>query len=108
MEAVGSELNLFEPFLNQTAMIAERVHEIATLATIMQLGPNDFQIKGSRRTCLYLKDSKVVMKVNLKTASGANIANNVIVSSLNLLLFSLFKSVTMKIQDNGVNESYTV
>ena len=42
MEAVWSELNLFEPFMNQTAVIAEMVQEFAPIATIMQGAPIDF------------------------------------------------------------------
>ena len=44
MEAVGSELNLFEPFMNQTALVAEMVQEFAPVATMIHGAPIDFQI----------------------------------------------------------------
>ena len=47
MEAVGSELNLFDPFMNQTGVIEEMVQEFAPLETIIQGAPIDFQIDGS-------------------------------------------------------------
>ena len=50
MEAVGSELNLFEPFMNQTAVIGEMMQEFAPVATITQGAPIDFQIKGCGKT----------------------------------------------------------
>ena len=50
MEAVGSELNLFEPFRNQTAVIGETVQEFAPVATIIQGAPIDFQIEAVVRT----------------------------------------------------------
>ena len=50
MEAVGSELNLFEPFMNQRAVIGEMVQEFAPLATIIQRAPIDFQMRAVVRT----------------------------------------------------------
>ena len=43
MEAVGSELNLFELFMNQTAVIGEMVQEFVPLATIIHRAPIDLQ-----------------------------------------------------------------
>ena len=46
MEAMGSELNLFETFMNQTAVIGEMVQEFAPLARMIQRAPIDFQIEA--------------------------------------------------------------
>ena len=46
-DAVGSESNLFDPFMNQTALIGEMVQEFARLATIIQSAPIEFQFEGS-------------------------------------------------------------
>ena len=66
MEAVGSELNLFEPFMNQTAVIGEMVQEFAPLATIILGAPIDFQIEGSGNNYIDLNNSKLEVRVKLK------------------------------------------
>ena len=40
-------MNLFEPFMNQTAVIGGMVQEFAPLATIILGAPIDFRIEGS-------------------------------------------------------------
>ena len=59
MEAVGSELNLFEPFMNQTAVVGEMVQEFARVATIIQGAPIEFQIEGSGKNYMELNNSKL-------------------------------------------------
>ena len=44
MEAVGSELNFFEPSLMQSAIIGESVQEFQPVATLPQGAPIEFQI----------------------------------------------------------------
>ena len=105
MEAVGSELNLFEPFMNQTAVVGEMVQEFAPVATIIQGAPIDFQIEGSGKNYIDLNDSKLEVRVKLTTPVGGDIATAVKVSTVNLPLHSLFQSVTMKIADKVVTES---
>ena len=105
MEAVGSELNLFEMFMNKTAVIGEMVQEFAPLATIIQGAPYEFQIEGSGKNYIDLNDSKLEVRVKLTTPTGADIAETVNVSTVNLPLHSLFQSVTMKIADKVVTES---
>ena len=46
MEAISSELNLFEPPVIQSAIEGETVQEFGPLATIIQGAPIDFQIEG--------------------------------------------------------------
>ena len=105
MEAVGSELNLFEPFMNQTALVGEMVQEFAPVATIIQGAPIDFQIEGSGKNYIDLNDWKLEVKVKLTTPTGGDIAAATKVSTVNLPLHSLFQSVTMKIADKVVTES---
>ena len=73
MEAVGSELNLFDPFMNQTAGIGELVQEFAPLVTIIQWAPIDFQIEGSGKNYIDLNNSKLEVRVKLTTAKGGDI-----------------------------------
>ena len=47
MDAVGSGLNLLEPFTNQTGVMMEMVHEFAPIATMLHDATIDFQIEGS-------------------------------------------------------------
>ena len=105
MEAVGSELNLFEPFMNQTPVVGEMVQEFAPVATIIQGAPIDFQIEGSGKNYIDLNDSNLEVRVKLTTPTGGDIATTTNVSTVNLPLHSLFQSVTMKIADKVVTES---
>ena len=105
MEAVGSELNLFDPFMNQRALVGEMVREFAPVATIIQGVPIDFQIEGSGKNYIDLNDSKLEVRVKLTTPTGGDIADTVNVSTVNLPLQSLFQSVPMKIADKMVTES---
>ena len=105
MEAVGSELNLFEPFMNQTAVIGELVQEFAPIATIIQGAPIDFQIEASGKIDIDLNDSKLEVKVKVTTPRGGDIGATRNVSTVNLPLHSLFQSVTLKIADKVVTES---
>ena len=58
MEAVGSELNLFETFLNQRVVIAEMVQEFALLETIIQGAQINLQIEGSGKNYIDLNNWK--------------------------------------------------
>ena len=102
MGAVGSELNLFEPFMNQTAVIGEMVQEFAPVATIIEGAPIDVQIEGSGKNYIDLNDSKLEVRVKLTAPTGGEIATGTKVSTVNLPLHSLFQSVTMKIADKVV------
>ena len=46
MEGIGSELNLFEPAVIQSAIEREKIQEFGPLAAIIQRAPLDFQIEG--------------------------------------------------------------
>ena len=105
MEAVGSELNLFEPLMNQSAVVGEMVQELAPLARIIQWAPIDLHIEGSGKNYVDLNNSKLEVKVKLTTPTGGNIADSVNVITVNLPLHSLFQSVSMKIADKVVTES---
>ena len=107
MEAVGSDLNLFEAFINQSAVIAEMGKEFAPLATIIQGAPIDFQIEGSGKNYIDLNNSKLKQKVKLTTPTGGDIGGTTNVSTFNLPLHSLFQSVPMKIADKVVTEATT-
>ena len=97
MEAVGSELNLLELFMNQTALIGAMVQEFAPLATIILGPPIDFQIEGSGKNYINLNNSKLEVRVKQTMPTGGDIADTVNVSTVNLPLHSLFQSLTMKI-----------
>ena len=58
MEAVGSELNLFDLLLTHPAVIGEIVQVFAPLAKIIQEATIDFQIEGSGRNYIDLNNSK--------------------------------------------------
>ena len=89
MEAVGSELNLFEPFMNQTGVVGEMVQEFAPVATIIQGAPIEFQIEGSGKNYIDLNDSKLEVRVKLTTPAGGVIGTAVKLSTVNLPLHSL-------------------
>ena len=103
MEAVGTEFNLFEPFMNQTALIREMVQEFSPVATIIQGAPIDFQIDGTGKNYIDLNDYKLELTVKLTTprveisGQGQRWAHHP--------LHLLFQSVTMKIADKVVTES---
>ena len=105
MEAVGSALNLFEPFMNQTAVIGEMVQEFAPVATIIQGAPIEFQIEVSGKNYIDLNDSKLELRVKLTAPTGGDIGATTKLSTVNLPLHSLFQSVSMKIADKVVRES---
>ena len=105
MEVVGSELNLFEPLMNPTAVIGEMVQEFAPVAMIIQGAAIDVQIEGSGKNYIYLNNSKLEVRVKLTTPTGGDLATATKVSTVNLPLHSLFQSVTMKIADKVVTES---
>ena len=88
MEAVGSELNLVEPFMNQTAVIGEMVQEFAPLATINQGAPIDLQIEGSGKKYIELHNSKLELRVKLTTPRGGDIGIGTKVGTVNLPLHS--------------------
>ena len=75
MEAAGLELNLVEPFMNQTAVIGEMVQEFAPLATIIKRAPIAFQIEGRGMNYIELNDSKLEVRVKLTTPTEARHRN---------------------------------
>ena len=102
---MGSELNLFETFMNQTAVIGKMVQEFAPLATIIQAAPINFQIERSGKIYIDLNNSKLEVKGKLTSPTGGYIGTGTKVSTDNLPLHSLFQSVTMKIADKVMTES---
>ena len=105
MEAVGSELNLYESFINQRAVIGEMVLDFAALATIIQGASIDFQFEGSGKNYIDLKNSKFEVKGKLTTSTNGEVATGSKVSTVNLPLHSLFQSVPMKSADKLLTES---
>ena len=105
MEAIGSELNLFEPAVIQSAVVGEFVQEFAPIATIIQGSPIDFQIEGGGLNYMDLNNSKLEVRGKLTKPDGTNIAAGTRVGVVNLPLHSLFSSVNMKIGEKVVTES---
>ena len=105
MEAIGSELNLFEPAVIQTAVVDEFVQEFAPIATIIQGSPIDFQIEGGGLNDMDLNNSKLEVRGKLTKPDGGNIAGGTRVGVVNLPLHSLFSAVNMKIGEKVVTES---
>ena len=105
MESVGSEVNLFEPVMNQTAMIGEMVQELTPLQTLRKGPPIEFQIKGSGKNYSDLNNSKLEMKVKLKTPMGGDNTDNENLSPLKLSVHSLLQSVSMRFADKLMNQS---
>ena len=71
---MGSLKYLFEPLMNQIAVIEEMVHELAPLAKIIQWAPIDCQIEGRVKTYIDLNTSKLELKGKLTAAPGGDIA----------------------------------
>ena len=105
MEAIGSELNLFEPSLFQSAVVGESDQEFGPLATITPGAPIDFQIEASGNNYIDLNNSKLEVRVKLVTPTDADIANTVRAGVVNLPLHSLFATVTIKIANKVVTET---
>ena len=105
MEAIGSELNLFEPAVSQSAVVGEFVQEFKPLATIIQGSPLNFEIEGGGNNYVDLNNTKLEVRVKLTGADGAAIAGGTRVGVANLTLHSLFSSMIVKVQDKVVTDS---
>ena len=105
MEAVGTELHLFEDTVTQSAIVGEFVQEFGPIATIIQGAPMDFQIEGGGRNYIDLNNTKLEVRVKLTGADGGNNGNAVRAGVVSLPLHSLFSTITMKIADKVVTES---
>ena len=62
MEAISSELNLFEPPVIQTAIEGETLQEFGPLATIMQGAAIDYQIEGGGENYIDLNNTKLEVR----------------------------------------------
>ena len=105
MEAVGSELNLFEPSMMQSAIVGESVQEFQPVATITQGAPIEFQIEGGGRNYIDLNNTKLEVKLKLVAPDGQANGRGVNISTTNLPLHSAFQSVSMKVADKVVTET---
>ena len=105
MEAIGSELQLFEPPVFQSAIQGENVQEFGPLATIIQGAPIDFQIEGGGENYIDLNNTKLEVRAKLTMPDGTDIAAGTRVGVVNLRLNSIFESVTIKISDKVVTET---
>ena len=105
MEAIGSELNLFEPPVTQSAIEGENIQEFGPLATIIQGAPIDFQIEGGGENYIDLNNTKLEVRAKLTMPDGTNIAGGTRVGVVNLPLHSMFESVRIKIADKVVTET---
>ena len=74
MEAISSELNLFEPPVIQSAIEGETVQEFGPLATIIQGAPIDFQIEGGGENYIGLNNTKLGVRAKLTMPDGIDIA----------------------------------
>ena len=105
MEAVGSELNLYERPVVQTAIIGESIREYNPKATIIQGSPLDFSISGGAHHYVDLNNAKLEVRVKLTSPTGADIAAGTRVGVANLTLHSLFQGMVMKCNRSTVTES---
>ena len=105
MEAISSELNLFEPPVIQSAIEVETLQEFGPLATIMQGAPIDFQIEGGGENYIDLNNTKLEVRAKVTMPDGTDIARGTQVGVANLPLHSIFESVTIEIADKVVTET---
>lgn len=104
MEAVPSELNLFESAAIQTAIISEYERDINPIATLQPGAPIEFLIRGADNLYLDLNNSKLEIKCKITLANGADLGNNNDVAPVNNLLHSLFSSVEMELCGKTVTD----
>ena len=91
MEAIGSELNLFEPAVSQSAVVWEFVQDFKPLPTIIQGSPLNFEIEGGGNNYVDLNNTKLEVRVKLTAADGTTaITGTIRVGVANLTLHSLF------------------
>ena len=77
-------------------------HPISTLSSS---GPLEFHVEGSPEDYIDLGRTKLHIKVKVTEESGANIAEGAKVSTVNLLLHSLFSQVDCKLNEKLVTPS---
>ena len=85
MEAIGSELNLFEPPVTQSAIEGENIQEFGPLATIIQGTPIHFQIEGGGENYIEINNTNLELRAKLTIPDGTNIAGGTLVGVVNLI-----------------------
>ena len=105
MEAIGSDLHLFEKEMIQGGLGDEFIQEFGPIATIQQGAPIEFQFSGGDRNYVDLNNTKFEVRVKLTDDSGGDIATGTKVGVANDTLNALFSNVDMELGDKPITES---
>jgi len=105
MEAIGSDLNLFEKEVIQGGVDDGFIQEFGPIATIQQGAPIEFQFAGGDRNYVDLNNTKFEVRVKLTDDAGGDIADTKKIGVANDTLHALFSNVDMELGDKPITES---
>ena len=108
MEAIGSDMQLFEKEVIQGGLNDEIILEFGPIATIQQGAPIEFQFSGGDRNYVDLNNTKFEVRVKLTDDSGGDIATGTKVGVANDTLNALFSNVDMELGDRPITESHNL
>ena len=101
-----NEVMLFEPIMQQSYLQNEFVHKFHPIATIQPGSPIEFLVKNSKKLYLDLNNSRIMVRLQIqkKDKSPMPAANACVTGTVNLLLHSLFKEVTVQFNNKTVSD----
>ena len=105
MEAIGSELNLFESVVFPASIERQNIKVFGPLGTISQGAPIGFQIDDGGETQMALNHTKLEVHAKLTMPDLTDTAAFTLVGVVNLPLPSMIESVPIKIADKVGTET---
>ena len=103
VDQITSEIDLWGPIMQQTALLNEWDREFLPLATIQDGGLIEFMAKGAEQLYMDLNESWLRFQVKLTLADGRAAAADV-VGPINLIAHSLFAQVSAELNGKPVGE----
>ena len=103
VDQITSEVDLFNPILQQTVLLNKFDREFAPLASLRQGAPIKFMVKGADNLYLDLNESLLLLRVNITNADNSDIGADTS-GPVNLTLHSLFSQMNVTFNGKPVSE----
>ena len=105
-DVLTKEVMLFQPVMQQSYLQNEFDRRFHPIATIQPGSPIEFLVKNSEKLYLDLNSSRIVVRLQVLKKDGSNMpaADDCKTGTVNSLLHSLFKEVTVQLNGKTVSD----
>ena len=102
-EQITGEVDLFGPIITQNCLYNEFNRKYAPFASLAEVAPIGFLVKGTDQLYLDLNDSRLHLRVKITNADGTDMTTAT-GAIINLELHSLFREISVYLNGKSVSD----